>query len=174
MCLGEEAPALRCLGGLGWLDSQCPISPTGPMSSETKAASCWCFLLTGQKLLESLCLPALTPSPASQPRAPSTALPPAASSLPCLVTSAEPRTDLGVSGEQAPKLGGWERGRSLPLWAPVSPNAGVPWKGWGVHLGLTEYLYRRKKPHVRSLEGLPSRIPALESRAQGLDTVFDC
>lgn len=62
MCLGEEARALRCLGGLDWLNSQCPISPTGPMSSGTKAASCWRFLLTGQKLLESSRLPAPTPT----------------------------------------------------------------------------------------------------------------
>lgn len=120
MCLGEEARALRCLGGLDWLNSQCPISPTGPMSSGTKAASCWRFLLTGQKLLESSRLPAPTPTPASQPWPPPTALLPTASSpssprqldLLCLVTSAEPRTDLGVSGEQAPELDGWERGRS--------------------------------------------------------------
>lgn len=120
MCLGEEARAPRCLGGPGWLNSQCPISPTGPMSSGTEAASCWRFLLTGQKLFESFCLPAPTPTPASQPWPPSTALLLAASSpsspLPAgplpLVTSAEPSAGLGVGREQAPRLGRWERGRS--------------------------------------------------------------
>lgn len=45
------------LGGLDWLLSRhSPSLPSGPVSSEMETASCWSFLLTGQKLGEPLSL----------------------------------------------------------------------------------------------------------------------
>lgn len=63
-------------------------------------------------------------------------------------------------------------GGPLPLWTSVSPNVGLPWRGWRMHLDLTEYVHGRKGAHVKSLEG-SAEGRTLESRAQALDTVFD-
>lgn len=109
-CAWMKSPELQgCLRGLGWLSSQHPLPPpSGPMASGTEAASCWSFLLTGQKLCEPLsptCFCSYPSSLSPSPLLPTTLL--LVASRPqalwldavCLLNSAGPGTGWGPGRE---------------------------------------------------------------------------
>lgn len=153
MCLGGEAQALRTPLRPRLAQLPVSISPTGPMSSGTQAASCWHFLLTGQKLFESLRLPVSTPTPASQSRPPSTdplpvasspsSHPPAGPSM-LLVTMLSQRTDSGASGRDTRDR--WEREQILG----AGPWIGRPFASLGLSFPKCWPTLERMKDAFRS------------------------